>query len=40
MQKREDRWDKRRTTAADEDDEEMEMIIITLGHDCLYINKP
>lgn len=42
MQKQEDRWDKRGTTADDEDDDEgeMEMMVITLGHDCLYISKP
>jgi hypothetical protein len=42
MQKQEDRWDKRGTTAAADDDEEgeMDMMVITLGHDCLYISKP
>jgi len=41
MQKQEDRWDKRGITATDDDDDgEMEMMVITLGHDCLYISKP
>jgi hypothetical protein len=39
MQKQEDRWDKSGTTAAD-DEGEMEMMVINLGHNCLYISKP
>jgi hypothetical protein len=41
MQKQEDRRDKSGTTAAEDDDDEgeMEMMVISLGHNYLYINK-
>jgi hypothetical protein len=40
MQKQENRWDKRGTSAPDDDDDgEMEMMVINLGHKCLYISK-